>query len=44
MIEASKYHLTKNGLDNEQALVEAAKKNPKDFAVIYNGYYEQIFR
>lgn len=44
MIEASKYHLTKTGLSNEQALVEAAKINPKDFAVLYDTYYEQIFR
>ena len=44
MIEVSKYHVTKTDLANEQALVEAAKKNPKDFAVLYDTYYEQIFR
>lgn len=44
MIEASKYHVTKTNLANEHGLVEAAKKNPKDFAVLYEAYYEQIFR
>ncbi len=44
MIETSKYHLTKNDLANEQGLIDAAKKNPKDFAVLYEAYYEQIFR
>jgi RNA polymerase sigma-70 factor (ECF subfamily) len=44
MIEASKYHLTKTDLVNEQGLVEAAKKDPKDFAILYETYYEQIYR
>lgn len=44
MIEVSKYHATKVDLANEQGLVEAAKKDPKDFAVLYEAYYEQIFR
>lgn len=44
MIEVSKYHATKVDLANEQGLVEAAKKDPKDFAVLYEAYYEPIFR
>ncbi|MES2140096.1 MAG: sigma-70 family RNA polymerase sigma factor [Bacteroidota bacterium] len=44
MIEASKYHLTKTDIVNEQGLIDAAKKDPKDFAVLYEAYYEQIFR
>lgn len=44
MIEASKYHLTKMDLVNEQTLIEAAKKNPRDFAPLYDTHYERIFR
>jgi RNA polymerase sigma-70 factor (ECF subfamily) len=44
MIEVSKYHATKVDLANEQGLVEAAKKDPKNFAVLYEAYYEPIFR
>lgn len=44
MIEVSKYHATATDLANEQAIVEAAKKDPKDFAALYDKYYEQIFR
>lgn len=44
MIETSKYHATSIELVNEQTIVEAAKKDPKNFAVLYNKYYEQIFR
>lgn len=44
MIEVSRYHATKVDLANEQGLVEAAKKNPKDFAVLYEAYFEPIFR
>ncbi len=44
MIETSKYHITQAGLAGEQLLVDAAKKNPKDFAVLYDKYYEPIFR
>lgn len=44
MIETSKYHATKIDLANEQLVVEAAKKDPKKFAVLYDKYYEQIFR
>jgi RNA polymerase sigma-70 factor (ECF subfamily) len=44
MIETSKYHATKTDLANEQAVVEAAKKDSEKFAVLYDKYYEQIFR
>jgi RNA polymerase sigma-70 factor (ECF subfamily) len=44
MIETSKYHATQTDLVNEQAVVEAAKKDPAKFAVLYDKYYEQIFR
>lgn len=44
MIEASKYHVSQTGLAHEHSLVEAAKKNPKDFAILYDKYYEPIFR
>ncbi|MBL0328746.1 MAG: sigma-70 family RNA polymerase sigma factor [Bacteroidetes bacterium] len=44
MIETSKYHATQTDLANEQALVEAAKKEPAKFASLYDKYYEQIFR
>lgn len=44
MLQTSKYHATKTDLADEQVLVEAAKKNPANFAVLYDKYYEQIFR
>ncbi len=44
MIETSKYHVTQTDLAAEQAVVEAAKKDPAKFAVLYDKYYEQIFR
>lgn len=44
MIETSKYHASQAKLANEQLFVDAAKKNPKDFDVLYDQYYEQIFR
>ena len=44
MIEVSKYHATASDLVDEQAIVEAAKKDPKNFAGLYDKYYEQIFR
>jgi len=44
MIETSKYHATQTDLVDEQAIVEAAKKDPKNFAGLYDKYYEQIFR
>ena len=44
MQETSKYHLTEADLANEQGKIEAAKKNPAQFAVLYDTYYEPIFR
>ncbi len=44
MIETSKYHATEVDLMNEQSIVEASKLNPQKFAVLYDKYYEQIFR
>ncbi len=44
MLETSKYHATATDLATEQAIVEAAKKDAKNFDVLYNKYYEQIFR
>ncbi len=40
----SKYHVTEEELGLEQKEIDAAKKDPKKFAVIYDRYYEQIFR
>ncbi len=34
----------KNGLEKENSLVEAAKKDPQRFAELYDQYLEQIFR
>ncbi|MCW3072212.1 MAG: rpoE [Bacteroidetes bacterium] len=44
MLQTSKYHATETDLASEQAVVEAAKKNPERFAALYDKYYEQIFR
>lgn len=44
MLQTSKYHATKTDLANELVQVEDAKKNPAKFAVLYDKYYEQIFR
>jgi len=44
MLQTSKYHATATDMANEQAVVEAAKKNPERFGALYDKYYEQIFR
>jgi RNA polymerase sigma-70 factor (ECF subfamily) len=44
MLQTSKYHVTPSDLSNEQTLVEAAKKDAAKFGVLYDKYYEQIFR
>lgn len=45
MVETtSKYHKTQVQLQEENAMVEAAKQNPERFEPLYNAYYEQIFR
>lgn len=44
MLQTSKYHATETDLASEQAVVEAAKKNPERFSLLYEKYFEQIFR
>jgi len=44
MPEQSKYHKSEDQLANEAQDVATAKKDPKAFEVLYNRYYEQIFR
>lgn len=40
----SRYHATAEQMLSEHEWVEAAKKDPAKFAVLYNKYHEQIFR
>jgi RNA polymerase sigma-70 factor, ECF subfamily len=40
----SRYHATTEQMLSEHEWVEAAKKDPAKFAVLYNKYHEQIFR
>lgn len=40
----SRYHATPQQMASEYEVVEAAKKDPAKFAVLYNKYHEQIFR
>ena len=44
MLQTSKYHASPSQMATEQAVVEAAKKDPARFAALYDKYYEQIFR
>lgn len=44
MAYSSKYHATEADLVTENDYVEAAKKNPAKFEVLYNKYYDPIFR
>lgn len=39
----SKYHATREDMQQEQILVEAAKQDPEQFRALYNRYYERIF-
>jgi RNA polymerase sigma-70 factor, ECF subfamily len=39
----SKYHLTREDMQQEQILVDAAKQDPEQFRALYNRYYERIF-
>jgi RNA polymerase sigma-70 factor (ECF subfamily) len=41
--KTSSYNQTKEQLFNEKEIIEKAKKEPKQFEVLYNKYYEQIF-
>lgn len=38
------YHMTEEKLLEEKEVIEAAKRDPKHFAPLYEKYYEQIFR
>jgi RNA polymerase sigma-70 factor (ECF subfamily) len=40
----SRYHATTEQMLSEYECVEAARKDPAKFAVLYNKYHEQIFR
>lgn len=40
----SRYHATAEQMRSEHEWVEAAKKDPARFGVLYNKYHEQIFR
>ncbi|MEW6470355.1 MAG: sigma-70 family RNA polymerase sigma factor [Bacteroidota bacterium] len=40
----SKYHITEEKQRQELLEIEAAKKSPAKFEVLYNRYHEQIFR
>lgn len=39
----STFHKTKEEIESELAQIEKAQKDPKDFAPIYNKYYDEIF-
>lgn len=39
----SKYHFTREDMQQEQILVEAAKQDPEQFRGLYSRYYERIF-
>jgi RNA polymerase sigma-70 factor (ECF subfamily) len=39
-----KYTLTQQAIEEEWTLIQAAQTNPTRFGVLYNRYYEQIFR
>ncbi|MBS1652443.1 MAG: sigma-70 family RNA polymerase sigma factor [Bacteroidetes bacterium] len=43
MLNNSYYHQTFEQLNEELVIIEAAKKNPKDFELLYNKYYKNIF-
>lgn len=44
MSETSTYHKSAKDIEKEALLIERAKQNPEQFEVLYNRYYEQIFR
>jgi len=44
MLQTSKYHSTVNDLSAENVWIEAAKIDSEKFALLYDKYYEQIFR
>ena len=44
MVQPSKYHVTRDKILSEEEEINAAKRNPERFSVLYNRYHEQIFR
>lgn len=43
-MSASKYTITQQAMEEEWLEVQAAQQNPAKFRVLYNRYYESIFR
>lgn len=44
MTISSPYHMTKSQLSEEEIVIEQAKSDPAKFGLLYEKYYEQIFR
>lgn len=44
MTISSPYHMTKSQLSEEEMIIEQAKSDPAKFGLLYEKYYEQIFR
>jgi len=44
MLTKSKYHISEKVQEEEKVIIELAKKDMKNFAPLYDKYYEQIFR
>lgn len=44
MTISSAYHMTKSQLSEEEMIIEQAKIDPAKFGLLYEKYYEQIFR
>lgn len=44
MAISSAYHKTRADILEEEQVIAAAKRDPKDFAPLYRNYYEPIFR
>lgn len=40
----STYHLTAEQIDSEEKLIRAAQQDPRQFAPLYNSYFERIVR
>lgn len=44
MLTKSEYHISEKVQEEERLIIELAKKDMKNFAPLYDKYYEQIFR
>ncbi len=44
MTISSPYHMTKSQLSEEEIVIKQAKSDPAKFGLLYEKYYEQIFR